>query len=406
MGTKYEFPKEDHIALIDDVKLRNVPEILATNDETVDHTATIIVLMLLFLSLILAILIAMFLVGCKERSLFILRELDVLAITGGRRKKVVGGIMMIFFVLCIVLIWSGYLINYIVYNERRESSETSNPFMQKDLPSSYEIELIVYASKVKESNAPFLIFNATAGEKNDANPDDLCEKTGHQISESFYFKNANQTTSECVRKRLNEFTDAYTIKLAYKNLPRQEIENQFINLDMNFEYTHAVHFFHWKFRTVWCYGYMDMATAYSEVEGIMTPQTVRELNKNITSAFKGPMPNILDIALIPTHYVNEVESVVHKGYRTHLVDVERGSTVNKRTLVNRYSATGDELKGFSIMFRVNNGNMLYQVRIQKIRSILEVLAYMFGFLAGFVLLVRGAKYYLLKETYFLELEKQ
>lgn len=148
-----------------------------------------------------------------------------------------------------------------------------------------------------------------------------------------------------------------------------------------------------------------MATAFSEVEQIMAPQTISDLNLNITSAFKGPETTALYLSLIPTHYVNEAEGVIHNGYRVHLNDFKRGSTVNKRNLINQYMATGAELSGFSVTFILNNNELYFQVRIQKVRSILEVLAYMLGFLAGFILIVRAAKYYLLKERYFLELEK-
>jgi cytochrome b561 len=86
LGTKYEFPKEELKDLITDIKMHNVPEILSTNDETVDKTATIVVLFLLFTTLLTVILIAILLVGCKEKSLFVFREFDTLPITGGKRK--------------------------------------------------------------------------------------------------------------------------------------------------------------------------------------------------------------------------------------------------------------------------------------------------------------------------------
>jgi len=385
--------------------MNNIPEILSTQDDTVDNTATIIVMMLLFLTLLLIILIAILLIACKERALFIFREIDLIAITGGKRKKVVGGILIVFFVLYIGVIWIGYLSNYVLFNERRESSETDNPFQKKDLPSSFEIELNVYLSKVKESKAPFLIFNATAGEKPDANPDDLCRKYKHTISDSTYFKSANYSDAQCERTRLNEFTDVYKLKMVYKEIEAQQIKDQFISIRFETDFTQAVHFFEWKFKAVWDYGYMDYATAYSELSGIMTPQDVKNSNKNITSAFKGPQPTVLNLNLIPTHYVNEVEGVVHNGYRVHFADFQRGSIVNKRTLVNEFLSTGEKFEGFSMFFVMNNNQEYFQVRIQKIKSILEVIAYMLGFLSGFILIVRGIKYYLLKETYFLELEK-
>ena len=194
--------------------------------------------------------------------------------------------------------------------------------------------------------------------------------------------------------------------MKFKEIPETEVKNQFINIALNSEYTYAFHFFEWEFRAVWEYGFEDMPVAFSEMKGIMTPQKVRDSNKNITKAFKGPDPTYLQMSLIPTHYVNEVEGTAHDGYRVHFENFIRGSTVNKRNLVNRYIASGDELKGMTVQFVVNSSPMFFQVRIQRIKSILEVAAYMLGFLAGFILLIRAAKYYMLKETYFLELEKE
>lgn len=159
-------------------------------------------------------------------------------------------------------------------------------------------------------------------------------------------------------------------------------------------------------RSVWEYDFADRPLAYSEVQGIMTPQAIKESNKNITTGFKGPDPTLLYFNLIPTHYVNEIEGIVRDGYRIHFADHIRGTTVNKRTLVNEYTASGEDFRGFKVQLWMTNNEMLFQVRVQKIKSILEVLSFMLGFLAGFILVVRVAKYYLLKETYFLELEKQ
>lgn len=77
-----------------------------------------------------------------------------------------------------------------IYNERRETAETSNPLLQKELPSSYEVEIEAFCSKVKESNSPFLVYNASQQDNPDANPNDLCKKGSHNIIDSKYFKNA------------------------------------------------------------------------------------------------------------------------------------------------------------------------------------------------------------------------
>ncbi|CAI2376411.1 unnamed protein product [Moneuplotes crassus] len=416
LGTKYEFEKEKFAALMSDVQINNIPKILDTNDITVDYTSTYIVLLLVFLTLVCSIIVAIILTGCKERFLFIFREIDSVAVTGGKRKKVVGGILMVFFILYLTLIWAGYLINYLAYNERRETSETQNPFSQREMPSSYEIEIQAYGSKVKEANGPFLLYNASKEKEPNSNPDDLCDKYKKEINLhekgrdmvqfSSYFRGAKVATFQCKRNALNSFSDEYNLKIVFKDVPKAEIKDQIIHVSFDSDYTYAYHFFKWKFRSVWEYGFEDMPIAFSEIEGIMTPQMMQDSNKNITKAFKGPEPTTLSMSLIPTHYVNEFEGTNHEGYRVQLEEFSRGSTVNKRNLVNRYLANGDEHKGLKIQFNVKSSNMLFQVRIEKIKSILEVAAYMLGFLAGFIIVVRATKYYLLKETYFLELEKQ
>ena len=341
--------------------------------------------------------------GVKERSLFIYRELDIIAITGGKRKKVVGGILMVFFAYYIAVIWAGYLFDYLVRNERRESSETFNPNIKSEMPSSFEIEIKAYMSKVKESDAPFLIYRS--GQKADSNHIDLCIKKKYSIQGSSNFEQASERNISCKRERLNDFTDVYTLKSVYKNVPKDKDATRLINIKLRSNYTQVVHFFHWKLKSVWEYDFSDNPLVYSESEGIMTPQDIKDQNLNITKAFKGPDPTILFFDLVQTHYVNEIEGVVRDGYRVSYTNYKRGSTVNKRTLINQYQYSGENLEGLEVQFQLKDNKMLSQIRIQKIKSILEVLAFMLGFLAGFVLVVRTTKFYLLKETYFLEMER-
>ena len=391
LGTKYEFLRDEYIANMDEIKINNNPHIFEPEDNTVNRVSTIVVLTLLFMSLISIIFIAVLLSACKERFLFIFREVDMLPITGGRRKKVIGGVLIVLFFLYISIIWSGFLIDFMIYNERRETAETSNPFLQKELPSSYEIEIEAYCSKVKESNTPFLVFNATGNEKPDANPNDLWSKSNLSIIDSTYFKNAFSHNISWTRIRLNDFTDKYRITVKYRDIPKSDIKDQFVNFGLKSDHTQVFHFFKWRLKSIWDYA-NEMETSWSELEGIMTPQTLKETNKNITSGFKGPIPTVIHFSLIPTHYVDEVAGMAYKGYRVHLSKFDRGSTVNKRTLTNRYTAMGDDLEGFQVQFMMNTASTLFQVRIEKVKSIIELFAYMLGFLAGFILIVRVAKY--------------
>ena len=112
---------------------------------------------------------------------------------------------------------------------------------------------------------------------------------------------------------MNEFTDEYTMKLEFVDVPKGDIKDQFVHLLFDSDYTYAFHFFRWKFKSVWEYGFEDIPIAFSEIEGVMTPQMVQDSNKNITKAFKGPEPTTMEMSLIPTHYVNEGDGSNHEG---------------------------------------------------------------------------------------------
>ena len=67
--------------------------------------------------LALAVLIMLCNNTCKEKSLFIFREMDLLAVTGGHRKRWVGGIITIFYFLIISVIVAGFVFHWLFYNK-------------------------------------------------------------------------------------------------------------------------------------------------------------------------------------------------------------------------------------------------------------------------------------------------
>jgi hypothetical protein len=69
-------------------------------------------------TIILAAIIGIFHNSCKEKSLFIFRELDVRVITGGETKRFVGGVIICFYVLWVSIVTIGFLIHYLGYNSR------------------------------------------------------------------------------------------------------------------------------------------------------------------------------------------------------------------------------------------------------------------------------------------------
>ena len=140
--------------------------------------------------------------------------------------------------------------------------------------------------------------------------------------------------------------------------------------------------------------------AYSEVSGIMTPQSMEASNKNITTAFKGPKTTHITLDLTPTSYVSEIDSYSYSGYWSYYKDVERGSVVNKRTMLLQYTPEGYENKGLNIEFVCSTTNKIYQVRVSRNRTMIEIFAFILGSIAGFVFIARTIKYCLEDMEYF------
>lgn len=86
-------------------------------------------------------------------------------------------------------------------------------------------------------------------------------------------------------------------------------------------------------------------------------------NKNITTGFKGPVTTHILLDLTPTSYVSEPDAYSYTGYRSYYKDVERGSTVNKRTMLLQYTPDGYENKGMNIEFVASTTNKIYSVRV-------------------------------------------
>ena len=93
------------------------PKIMETgHEEPHDKTATIVIICLIFLTVILAAAIGIFHNTCREKSLFVFRELDMRAITGGDTKKFVGGIIICFYILWVLTATIGFLVHYFAFN--------------------------------------------------------------------------------------------------------------------------------------------------------------------------------------------------------------------------------------------------------------------------------------------------
>ena len=116
IGTKYAFPVKKYAELLDDVKVKNVPETFNPYDDHIDRTASAVFVTWTFFSIIIIAFIAFMAISCHEKSLFIFRELDLLPITGGNRKRYVGGIVTLFYFMVITIIIAGFLVHWLFYN--------------------------------------------------------------------------------------------------------------------------------------------------------------------------------------------------------------------------------------------------------------------------------------------------
>ena len=125
IGTRHEFNLDEFGISFQQKQADNLPEIFNPS-ESIDHTATIVIVALIFLSIILGALIGIFHNSCKEKSLFIFRELDVRAITGGVSKKFVGGVLISFYLLWVIIVSLGFLVHFFAFNKRTDFTEVTD----------------------------------------------------------------------------------------------------------------------------------------------------------------------------------------------------------------------------------------------------------------------------------------
>ena len=74
--------------------------------------------------------------------------------------------------------------------------------------------------------------------------------------------------------------------------------------------------------------------------------------------------------------------------------------MNKRSMLQKYTPEGYENRGLDIEFVANVDKDIYVVRVIKVRSFIEMCAFVLGFLAGFVFVARGVKHCLGGKEYF------
>lgn len=83
----------------------------------INRMPAITIVSLIFFSIVLGAAIGIMHNSCKEKSLFVFRELDVRTVTGGESKRFVGGVLVTFYILWVLIVTAGFSVGYMFYNE-------------------------------------------------------------------------------------------------------------------------------------------------------------------------------------------------------------------------------------------------------------------------------------------------
>ena len=122
-------------------------------------------------------------------------------------------------------------------------------------------------------------------------------------------------------------------------------------------------------------------------------------NIHIGTAFKGPKVTHINLLLTPTFYNRDIDGA-SSGYRTFFDNVERGSVVNKRSMLQKYTPEGYENRGLDLEFKVNVDKDIFVVKVIQVRGIFELSAFGLGILAGLAFIARCFKTCLGSVQYF------
>jgi hypothetical protein len=301
----------------------------------------------------------------------------------------------------------GFIINYLLFNTRTVLYETKNPYLNRAYPSSYLFKINLYTSRFLESSSTKGLSQAQIDKLMAYPLPDLCALHKIDISMSRYFGQAEEQNKDfsCERKQLSNGSDEYELILKINDIKDEAPEHAFVRFEVDSDYEQIFHFFKWEYWNIWRF-YETIPISYSKISGFVTPQMTAKSNSNITSAFRGPEATELKFKLTPTHYGNEIESRNFEGYQVFLEEYDRGATINKRNMAKELEPSGEPSKGINIEMFSHVSDSLNHVQVQRQKSILETLAYIFGFVAGFVLIAHLLKYILSKEDYFRGLDRE
>eukprot|EP00347_Sterkiella_histriomuscorum_P015300 403357546 len=250
-------------------------------------------------------------------------------------------------------------------------------------------------------------------------PFDLCELSQSQINlTNSYHYDQNKMKIKCKQIEYDELDKIqfkrpraqsliYQIRVICEDCVKKDPSNSFIEISLGelseFEkQSFYVHFFQWEFNSIWSkeVDEEDNCEGCSKVIGFTTPETPDQLY-NPNESFRGEQPTIVNVLLTPTFYQNMVDEIELSGYRAHLQNIEKGETINLREALKIDMNTMKQNIGhpqandvFKIKFQMNLSSNIYQIRVIQLKNILEALAEVMGFLAGFSFLARFSKHIL------------
>jgi hypothetical protein len=210
----------------------------------------------------------------------------------------------------------------------------------------------------------------------------------------------------CTRKRLSAYTDEFNILVKLDELALADPADANIVFKFKSEANRVVHFFRWEFQSIWSSTIDEYSDSYSMIKGTMIPQSLYGNNLNISTAFRGPDPTVITFELTPTYYSDEINSANLEGYRVHHRSFKRGSYINERTLNNLYNYDGRYSEDFSIKFETILSSNVYNVRVIRLRSVIDIATQILGLLAGLAFICRFMKFILMRFNVWEHLDRE
>ncbi|CDW72651.1 f-box protein [Stylonychia lemnae] len=327
---------------------------------------------------------------------------DFIPITSGTKQNFVGGIITVLYSMTIIILVSGIIIKYLFFNKRIEGTQLAGFEKTKDILVSYQLSLQLYASQYSER------------------PFDICDLSQSylNLTSSYHYETAKMKI-KCTQqsydplgkigqKRVKAQSLLYNIKIICEDCVKKDPTNSHIEIAIGqlneFEkQSFYIHFFQWEFSSIWSkeVDEAEQCEGCSQVIGFTTPDSSDQQDFNFQETFRGDQPTVVSILLTPTFYQNMIDEIELTGYRAHLQNIEKGQTVNYRQAMKIDNQTLRQTIGhsevndqFKIQFQMSLSSNIYQIRVIQLKNILEALAEVMGFLAGFSFIARFSKHIL------------